>query len=206
MVVFDCNIYLDAARVLGEPFTWGKLRHVVDKLESVLVPHPKDEAFDSLRALNYAYAVQIDLDNVEVWASYHIAVMVRYVLERPVVPSKKNETPGLGWSAESVEDLLDELIFGLVTLSGGGIVKRYLPDGNPPLDHEDGKIYGACRALAGDDPLAEVYCVTRDREFRAAYRKGLLGRHTQVIAPAELAMMIRQASAQAAFRRILGDG
>ncbi|MFI5934889.1 hypothetical protein [Actinoplanes sp. NPDC051494] len=149
MVVFDCNIYLDAARILGEPFGWDKLWRVVDDLMSVPVPHPRDEAFDSLRALRAAYAGKRGDDVQEVWTSRHIDDMVQGVAGRPLPSGKAMGDSGLGWQAESAEDLIEDLILDLVDRTHGGVVDRNYPDGNPPLDHEDGMVFGACRALAG---------------------------------------------------------
>jgi hypothetical protein len=78
---------------------------------------------------------------------------------------------GLGWSQDCAQALVDDLIFGVAHRSSGGTLGGHYPDGNPPLDHEDGMVYGACRWLAAEDPLAHVYCVTNDKGFLAAYRE-----------------------------------
>ncbi|TCO64250.1 hypothetical protein EV192_10114 [Actinocrispum wychmicini] len=44
-------------------------------------------------------------------------------------------------------------------------------------------IYDACRALAGEDRLARVYCVTLDRGFLEARRQNKLTDHSTVLAP-----------------------
>ena len=51
VVVFDCNIYLDAARIIGAPFSWEAFDRAVARLARLPVPHPTDKAFDSLRAM-----------------------------------------------------------------------------------------------------------------------------------------------------------
>jgi len=109
---------------------------------------------------------------------------------------------GLGWSSEAARRLVEDLILYLVKKTGGGILGGYFPDGNPPLDHEDGMVYGLCRALAREDPLAEVFCVTHDRGFLDAGRKGMCGQHSRVISPARLVLEGRRASTQAAIRRM----
>jgi hypothetical protein len=54
-------------------------------------------------------------------------------------------------------------------------------------------VFGVCRHLAADDPLARVYCVTRDRGFLEAYTSGALGSHSFVIPPAKFIALIRAA-------------
>ena len=68
-----------------------------------------------------------------------------------------------------------------------------MPDGNPPLDHEDGMVFGVCRHLAGDDPLCRVYCVTRDRGFLDAAKQRRLSDHTTVLPPATFVALVRRA-------------
>ena len=96
------------------------------------------------------------------------------------------------------------MIHGLAERSGGGTLGALFPHGNPPLDHEDGMVYGACRALSGDDPLANVYCVTRDRGFLEAYRDGLIGRYGRVITPSTFVSLVRVARFHHSMRRLPG--
>ncbi len=192
LVVFDCNIYLDAANLLGPPFGWEKFDEAVARLASVAVPHPKDRAHDSLRAMAVCTSGRFVRDELlEVWTSSHIDTMVRAKAAQPTAANPVTGHRGLGWPPEAAEALVDDMVHGLVERSGGDVLSSHVPDGNPPLDHEDGMVYGACRYLAGQDPLAEVYCVTRDRGFLDAYRDGALGRHTRVLGPSQFLALIR---------------
>ncbi|XVV11070.1 hypothetical protein ACQP2X_40470 [Actinoplanes sp. CA-131856] len=173
IVVFDCNVYLDTAALLGPPFTWEKFDAAVARLSRVPVPHPSDAAADSLRAIAATTSGHFAGDeSLEAWTSSHIDIIVRGKAEQRTEPDPLTGYRGLGWSRADAQTLVDELIYGVTDWSGGGSLGRCFPDGNPPLDHEDGMVYGACRQLAGEDPLAHVYCVTRDRGFL----KGLSGR------------------------------
>ncbi|GIE17512.1 hypothetical protein [Winogradskya humida] len=183
MIVFDCNIYLDAARLFDEPFAWSKVQAVLADLAHGKFPHPRNPALDSLQAIDYARFGNFGANELEVWTSTHIDKTVRSMAAQAAIPDQPGDFSGLGWSSPAAEGIVHNLIHELVFESGGGIVEGYRPDGNPPLDHEDGMIYGACRVLAGDDPLANVYCVTRDRGFLAAYEKGMLDGHSRVMTP-----------------------
>lgn len=109
---------------------------------------------------------------------------------------------GLGWPADYAHALVADLISGITSRSNGGTLGNHYPDGNPPLDHEDGMVYGACRAWAGDDPLAQVYCVTRDKGFLMAYRDKRLTDHSRVMTPSTFVQLIRLARSQASMRRM----
>ncbi|GAA2492018.1 hypothetical protein [Winogradskya humida] len=202
VVVFDCNIYLDAARLLGEPFTWDKVESAMKTLVSAPVPHPGNGECDSLRSLVAAHAGRFGEEPLEVWTSVQIDKMVRNMAARSAFPKIMNDYKGLGWSAEAAGGIVELLIHELVERSRGGILGDHFPDGNPPLDHEDGMIYGACRLLAGEDPLAIVYCVTRDKGFVDAYEKGALSGHSAVIQPATFVGWIRLASLRTRLGRI----
>ncbi|GAA2563144.1 hypothetical protein GCM10010435_39090 [Winogradskya consettensis] len=202
VVVFDCNIYLDAARLFDEPFAWSKVQAVLADLAHGKSPHPRDRALDSLQAMNYARFGEFGAGVLEVWTSRHIDETVRNMAERAAIPERPGDYSGLGWSRQAAQGIVDDLIHELVIESGGGIVEGYRPDGNPPLDHEDGMVYGACRVLAGDDPLAKVYCVTRDRGFLAAYENGGLGGHSRVMPPGKFVDLGRKEYRMNALDRI----
>jgi hypothetical protein len=61
-------------------------------------------------------------------------------------------------------------------------------------------VYGACAALATDDPLCKVYCVTRDRGFLTAYGAGELSTHTRVLTPAKFISLNRAARFECSTR------
>jgi hypothetical protein len=203
LVVFDCNVYLDAASLLGEPFSWGDFEAAVARLARVPVPHPQNGANDSLRALAACTSGRFAGDEaLEVWTSTHIDTIVRGKARQSAAPHPETGYRGLGWSKDAAQALVDDLVYGLVDRSGGGSVGDLFPDGNPPLDHEDGMVFGACRYLAGDDPLAHVYCVTRDRGFIEAFAAGALSRHSHVMPPAKFVALLRRARFQYSVRRM----
>lgn len=148
LVVFDCNVYLDAAGLLGPPFTWEKFDAAIAQLARVPVPHPTDRAFDSLRSIAACTSGRFAGEEmVEVWTSSHIDTVVRGKAQQSVDADPETGYRGLGWSGENAQKLVDELIYGIVERSDGGTLGDLFPDGNPPLDHEDGMIYGACRVF-----------------------------------------------------------
>jgi hypothetical protein len=63
-------------------------------------------------------------------------------------------------------------------------------------------VYGACRQLAGEDPLSKVYCVTRDRSFLTAGASGALPPHTRVLSPAMFVGLVRAARHSLSIRHI----
>jgi hypothetical protein len=203
LVVFDCNIYLDAAHLLSQPFSWPKFDAAAARLARLPMPHPTDGANDSLRALAACTSGRFAGEEaLEVWTSSHIDKIVRGKAQHPNTNDPSFEHRGLGWSRADADALVDDLIYGLVERSGGGSVGQLVPDGNPPLDHEDGMVFGACRYLAGDDPLAHVYCVTRDRGFLDAYKARSLSNHSRVMTPATFIALTRAARTQYSIRRL----
>ena len=77
-MVFDCNIYLDAARVLGAPFTWDAFDSRVAQVSKAAVPHPFDSMLDSLRAIALCTSGRFaGNETLEVWTSAHINKIVR---------------------------------------------------------------------------------------------------------------------------------
>ncbi len=44
--------------------------------------------------------------------------------------------------------------------------EEHCSEHTPPLDHEDGRVYGACLTVAGEHPLDAVTLITLDRDFR----------------------------------------
>lgn len=63
-------------------------------------------------------------------------------------------------------------------------------------------VFGACRALASEDLLCSVVCVTRDRGFLEAHRGGYLPDHTRVLSPPEMVALMREARRRLSIRRI----
>lgn len=205
IVVLDCNIYLDVARLLGPPFRWSELSKAAAQMAREPVPHPMGQMYDSLRAVAICTSGRFAGDEtLEVWTNAHIDRLVRGKAMQPITPDPTTNLRGLGWSRDDAQTLVTELIEGLTSQSNGGTLgSGGFPDGNPPLDHEDGMVYGACRSLAGDDPLAKVYCVTRDGGFIGSYQAGSLGNHSRVVTPAMFVAGVRSARSQYSTQRML---
>jgi hypothetical protein len=193
-VVFDCNVYLDVACALGEPFSWEKFDAATARAAKAAVPHPDDPSLDSVRAVAACASGRFAGDEtVEVWTNAHIDKIVRGKAVQPSIADRNTGHRGLGWCLTSGNALVTDLIPGIAQRSNGGTLGDHYPDGNPPLDHEDGMVYGACRKLASEDPLAHVYCVTRDRGFLSARKEKRLGDHSKVITPAHFVGLTRAA-------------
>ncbi|WP_326945744.1 hypothetical protein OG439_40390 [Amycolatopsis sp. NBC_01307] len=202
LVVFDCNIYLDVARLLVAPFSWDNFDQEVARLAKVKVPHPTDKSYDSLRAIaTCTSGLFVGSETLEVWTNAHIDRMVRGKAEEATTPDDAGYC-GLGWDPEDADALVDDLVWGVVESSNGGTLGKHYPHGHPPLDYEDGMVFGACRALASEDPLARIYCVTRDNGFIAAYEAGRLGDVAYVMRPSRFVAFMRQARAQYAMQKM----
>jgi hypothetical protein len=137
VAVFDCNVYLDTARILREPFTWEKFDAVSAKLQAIAVPHPSDRTFDSLRAVATTVSGSFPASGkLEVWTSSHIDMIVRSKAVQSSAHDPLADGRGLGWSKESGQALVDDLIHKLADESGGTL-GRLIPDGNPPQVSSD---------------------------------------------------------------------
>lgn len=198
IAVFDCNVYLDIACLLGPPFSWEKFNSLV--ASQAKRPQPGGD-YDSLRAAALCTSGRFaGHETLEVWTNAHIDTMVRNKAEHPAIADAKTGYCGLGWTADDAQTLVDVLITDTIRKSNGGTLGKHYPDGNPPLDQEDGMVYGACRTLAAEDPLAQVYCVTRDRPFLKAFKDGRLGNHTRVLPPAAFVSLVKAARSTYAVR------
>jgi hypothetical protein len=203
IAVFDCNVYLDVACLLGPPFSWEKFDQTAARVARDALPHPTDRAIDSLRAIAVCTSGRFAGDEtVEVWTSAHIDKIVRGKATQPTDPDPRTGYRGLGWHKDLAESLLTDLIQGVTQRSNGGTVGDRYPDGHPPLDHEDGMVYGACRYLASDDPLARIYCITNDKEFVSASRQRRLVGHSTVLTAAAFVKLVRTARQQYSIRQM----
>lgn len=122
--------------------------------------------------------------------------MTRGKAAQSTVPNPATGYRGFGWAQHDAAGLVTDLIGGLIGRSAGGTLGDTFPDGNPPLDHEDGMVYGACKQLAAEDPLSNVYCVTNDQGFLSAHKQGELRGHSRVITPSTFLLLVRAARAQ----------
>lgn len=206
LVVFDVNVYLDVAFLTGAPFSWESFDEIAASIARVPVPHANG-AYDSLRAIATCQSgIFAGSETAEVFTNDHIEDMVHAKAQHPVVPAPGSDLKGLGWNRSDADALLEGFVWEVCDRSSGGCVKIEVPDGKPPLDHEDGMVYGACKYLAGEYPLAKVYCVTRDRPFLEAAKLGELSGHTRVLDPAKFVGLVRAARANLAARRMRPGG
>lgn len=101
-MVFDCNVYLDVASLIGSPFTWDKFDAAAARLARVPVPHPRDATFDSLRALAACTSGRFAGDEaLEVWTSSHIDRIVRGKAAQSSTANPDTGYRGLGWDAQA---------------------------------------------------------------------------------------------------------
>lgn len=199
VVVFDCNVYLDVAHLLGEPYTRESFNKHAAQLASAPLP-ADDPRHDSLRAIAICTSGRFaGLETVEVWTSDHIDRMVRNKAMHPTTTDPATGFRGLGWNQGHAEALVSDLVYGIVDSSGGDSIGQTVPDGEPPLDHEDGLVYGACREIAREDVLCKSYCVTNDKQFLRDFRDGRLRDHTVVLTPARFVALVRAARANHAM-------
>jgi hypothetical protein len=158
LAVFDCNIYLDVARILGAPFSWARFNAEAAKSTQLGVP-ADDRRVDALRAVAVSMSGRFAGPHLlEVWTSNHIDDLVW-----------RKAVQDLGWSTEDASGLVEDLVREVVyDRSGGGSVGDVqIAWGCPPLDHEDGCVYATSRD-AGEAGVASSvrYCITNDRGFR----------------------------------------
>lgn len=207
LVVFDVNVYLDVASLVGSPFSWEAFDALAASAGSATVPHPDNQAYDSLRAIAACLSGTFaGTETVEVCTNDHIENMVHAKAQHPIQPAPGSDHRGLGWTRADAGSLLKRLVWDTVDRSNGQCVPSYTPDGHPPLDHEDGMVYGACKYIAGDDPLATVYCVTHDGGFLTAAKEGRLSGHTKVLPPWKFVALVRAARASVGLRRMRPGG
>lgn len=190
VVVFDVNVYLDVAQLLGEPFTWYAFGERAGLEFGLPVPAP-DPRIDSLRAIAYTLRGELAPGvRLEAWTSAHIDDLVELKARQPAESKLPPEERGLGWQPDAAAALVDDFVHGLVfeETHGGTCGDLEIAQGTPPLSHEDGLVMAAARC-AGDGEIAARYCITRDVEFREA--EGLPN-DVQVMYPNEYVAMIRQ--------------
>ncbi|GAA2542280.1 hypothetical protein GCM10010435_07350 [Winogradskya consettensis] len=149
---------------------------------------------DSLRAVAVTTTGRFaGPDLLQVWSSDHIDRLLVNKAQQPRNGATA-ESRGLGWSPADANalltDFLDELVYDM---TGGGRVEIVGVSGNPPLDHEDARVYTTAMRAAADATLPSIkYCVTRDREFRCA--KDLDG-HVEILYPDEFLTLVRRSRA-----------
>lgn len=202
VVIFDCNVYLDVATLLGgyNKTAFGELA-----TKTAREPLPASiPAIDSLRAVAVAQSGRLTSSTrLEVACSTHIANVARWKMLQPVGDDTMAvEDRGLGFSEEQADEVEDYLIRGLVDRTGGEWVVEQQAHYSPPLDHEDGHVYGTCRYVEGNDPLAEVICVTNDRTFIEHFLQRRLDDRISVLSPASFIARVRRERAYEGVARV----
>ncbi len=198
-VVFDLNVLLDVADLLGPPFTWDKFTDAVAHHHTAPLPNAPDRRVDSLRAIAVATTgLFAGPEPLNVYTSEHLESLLVRKASQPrdgVDPERR----GLGWGLPDAEDLLDDLLRDLVyDKTGGAFVEVVAVTGRPQLDHEDAKVFStALQAEYGQAPPPLRYCVTRDRKFRTAAG---LDPKVHMMYPDEFVRMVRAARSAIAFK------
>lgn len=97
LVVFDCNVYLDIACLLGPPFSWANFDAAAARAARQTVPHPVNPAVDSLRAVAACASGTFTGDEtLEVWTNAHIDKLVRGKAVQPHAPRRDDRVPRSG--------------------------------------------------------------------------------------------------------------
>lgn len=203
VVVFDINVYLDVARLLGPPFTWNKFHAAAAQYSSDPVPHPKDTRVDSLRALAVCLSKKfVSPEPLEVWTSTNIDVLVVRKASQPDDRTLPDEDRGLGWDEVDAVGLRDDLVDHVVyAVPGGGTTGDVvIAEGSPPLSNEDGRVLRT--AVEAGEHYALKYCVTQDVEFRRCGPD--LPVNVQVMHPHEWVSLVRRSRAEYARSRFPG--
>jgi hypothetical protein len=201
-VVFDVNVLLDVAELLGPPFAWDKFRDAAVEHGAASVPNLADRRIDSLKAVALTQSGRFaGPDLLQVWSSSHIDRL----LVRKAVQSRGGDTPetrGLGWSREDADGLLHDFLYDLIfEATDGGRVELDGVDGHPPLDHEDACVFTtALQAAADATPPSIKYCVTRDRRFRNAHH---LNSNVIRLYPDEFVRLVQRSRQALALNRLL---
>jgi hypothetical protein len=198
VVILDVNVYLDAARVVGAPFTWERLEAAGVRARADGVPHRRDPGLDSvLTILACAGGQHADGRSLSVWTSDHINLMVA---SKAAHPTSGVGNPGLGWLDADAQTLLEDLVWEVVIRSEGNTVGEIVSAyGDPPLDHEDGTVYATARdADDPDDGYVDRVCITRDTGFLNASLPGLI----QVVSPSTWILEYQAEERKRAMRRL----
>lgn len=167
IVVFDVNVYLDAARMVGEPFQWPNLSDKIAEHYNDPANTKADHRMDALRCIALASSGRL-AGNVmlEVWTSDHIDALVRFKAMQPDDEDLDDEDRGLGWSEDNAEALLDDLVWKVINDSSGDSKGNvWQPRATPPLSHEDGLVYATARDADTDDVECRRIVVTSDKGF-----------------------------------------
>ncbi|WP_339619848.1 hypothetical protein [uncultured Salinibacterium sp.] len=189
VVVFDVNVYLGIARLLGEPFAMedfnDRVISVGKKLEHELT---KDE-WCLLAVAVTSSGFLAGTSPLQVWSSDHIDGLVEYKAGQEENKLKKPEDAGLGWSKDNAQSLRCDLVDWVVRESSGSSINIVIPKSTPPLSHEDGLVYATGRDCADADTLCERYVVTFDSDFMSDESLS----YPRVLSPDQFVRLVRTA-------------
>lgn len=202
VVVFDCNVYVDAARSFPPPVSWASIADaVVHHAKPEFKPRLPLRQVDSLKALAITTSGWFRPgEPLEIWIGHHIVDTVDHILQMSTKPDSLGRY-GLGWRQADATAFVEDIMLHRMRLTGGTHVGDPSAEAAPPLDHEDGKVFGICREVTRRDPTITCYCVTNDqRTFIKHARQGSLGKHTKVITPSQFVALVQAARMPSALR------
>lgn len=201
IIVFDANVFLDAARALGEPFSWNGVQDLVAREQSSRFPH-RERVVNSVRALALGASGRMTPSVcAQVWTSDHIDGLVRHKASQPDDPTLDERQRGLGWSWTNADALVTDLIWHVVHASGGDTLGRVLiPRDAPPLEHEDGLVYATARDAFDGDTTCDRLVVTSDQAFYEHASQSTA--YPRAVTPAQYVELVRYMRRREAVRQI----
>lgn len=186
VVVLDCNIYLRTAELLQGNYGLDALRlKIRDEGGSASRSH--EAASTLLTCYTGKFGPQ---ERIAVFTSDHIVNTTRYIAE---LSENAGPSSGLGLTTRASACFVDALITK-VQVDSGGICyssSSHSVSDNPPLDYEDGRVYGLCTKLAGLYPLSKVWCVTLDKDFIAESAGLSRAGEVHVVTPSQFMAAVR---------------
>ncbi len=161
IAVFDMNIYLNVARLVGEPYSRNKLHNRL--ITPIVNPNERlKQIIDSAKLVAVVNSgVFAGNQPLEVWTSDWIVKGSINVANRSVGAN------GLGWNLPNAQALGTELIFGTVVSPSRG---SQLPTDKKvkfdDLSPDDSQVLNTALQARALNPGSDVICVTNDGPFR----------------------------------------
>ena len=161
IAVFDINVYLNVARLVGEPYS--KIM-----LHTRLIKPTHDPSERLKLIIESAKLVAVTTSGVfagnqslQIWTSDWIVKGTINVAKRPV------SDKGLGWGLANAQALEADLIFGTAVGPSNGLQlptnKSAKFDG---LSSDDAQVLSTALEALSQNPSSQVICVTNDTAFR----------------------------------------
>lgn len=103
---------------------------------------------------------------IYIYSSDHIIGTIERKARQPR-RANRPEDQGLGLGEAVVAEILDDFLIFLTNETGGRVVtfSEQTADKTPPLDFEDGMVFGLCNRLRGEDARNFIWCLTFDKRF-----------------------------------------